>query len=258
MTLVQGLLLFGAAMMAGMMNSVAGGGTLVTFPALVWLGRPEIIANATSTLALVPGGWSSAYGYRGEILKAPRKFLYLLIPSVAGGAIGAVLLKRTPPATFAALVPFLILFATVLFMLQEPVQRRLRSGVSAHQGATANWMVGAGFYQFLVAVYGGYFGAGIGILMLAVLGVMGLSDIHQMNGLKNIFGSTINGVAAVYFVFAGLVDWPSAALMAAGAIIGGYGGAGVARRVGTKVGGRGVDPVGIGTGAPLFFERGVD
>src|SRR5262245_27902617 len=192
MTPIQGLLLFGAARMAGMMNAVAGGGTLVTFPALVWSGRPEIIANATSTLALVPGTCSSAYGYRGEMLKAPRKFLYLLIPSVAGGVFGAVLLKRTQPATFAALVPFLILFATVLFMLQEPIQRWLRSGASAHKEATSSWMVGASFYQFLVAVYGGYFGAGIGILTLAVLGILGLSDIHQMNGLKNVFCSKAN------------------------------------------------------------------
>src|SRR5262245_7287876 len=174
MTPIQSLLLFGAAVMAGMMNAVAGGGTLVTFPALIWSGRPEIIANATSTLALVPGTCASAYGYRGEMLKAPRKFLYLLIPSVAGGVIGAVLLRLTPPATFAALVPFLILFATVLFMLQGTVQSRLRPGASARQEATARWMVGAGFYQFLVAVYGGYFGAGIGILMLAALGLMGL------------------------------------------------------------------------------------
>src|SRR5262249_1605546 len=163
-----------------------------------------------------------------------------LIPSVAGGVIGAVLLRLTPPATFAALVPFLILFATVLFMLQGTVQSRLRPGASARQEATARWMVGAGFYQFLVAVYGGgfvvagyggYFGAGIGILMLAALGLMGLSDIHQMNGLKNILGSATNMVAAVYFVFAGMVDWPSAALMAAGAIIGGYGMAGIARKI---------------------------
>jgi uncharacterized protein len=254
MTLVQGLLLFGAAMMAGMINSVAGGGTLVTFPALIWSGRPEIIANATSALALVPGTLSSAYGYRGETLKAPRKFLYLLIPSVAGGVIGAILLKRTPPATFAALVPFLILFATVLFMLQESVQRWLRSGVSVHQEATASWMIGASFFQFLVAVYGGYFGAGIGILTLALLGIIGLSDIHQMNGLKNIFGSTVNGVAAVYFVFAGLVDWPSAALMAAGSIIGGYGGAGIARRMGQKFVRRVVILTGFAMAVSLFFK----
>jgi len=255
MTLVQGLLLFGAAMMAGMMNAVAGGGTLVTFPALVWSGRPEIIANATSALALVPGTCSSAYGYRGEMLKAPRKFLYLIIPSVAGGVIGAVLLKRTPPATFAALVPFLILFATVLFMLQGTIQRRLRSEASAHHEATASWMVGACLYQFLVAVYGGYFGAGIGILMLAVLGIMGLSDIHQMNGLKNVFGSMINGVAAVYFVFAGLIDWRPAALMAAGSIVGGYGAAGIARRMGQKFVRRVVILTGFAMAVSLFFKR---
>src|SRR5262249_49608324 len=216
------------------MNGVAGGGALVTFPALGWAGRRGIIADTTGARRLVPRTCSSAYAYRGEMLKAPRKFLYLMIPSVAGGVIGAVLLKRTPPATFAALVPFLILFATVLFMLQGTIQRWLRSEASAHHEATASWLIGAFFYQFLVAVYGGYFGAGLGILMLAVLGILGLSDIHQMNGLRNIFGSMINGVAAVYFVLAGLIDWPPAALMATGSIVGGYGGAGIARRMGQK------------------------
>src|SRR5215470_10366067 len=229
MTLVQILLLFGAAVMAGMMNAVAGGGTLVTFPALIWSGRPEIIANATSTLALVPGTVASAYGYRAELNKAPRKYLYLMIPSVAGGLIGAALLRRTPPATFAALVPFLILFATILFMLQGTVQRWLRSVATADRESTASWMISAGFYQFLVAVYGGYFGAGIGILMLAALGLMGLSDIHQMNGLKNFFALSINLVAAVYFVAFGPVRWSFAAAMACGSIAGGYGGAGLAR-----------------------------
>jgi len=255
MTLVQILLLFGAAVMAGMMNAVAGGGTLVTFPALIWSGRPEIIANATSTLALMPGTWASAYGYRGEMLKAPRKFLYLSIPSVAGGLIGAVLLRRTPPATFAALVPFLILFATILFMLQGTVQRWLRTGGAAQQEATAGWLVGAGFYQFLVAVYGGYFGAGIGILMLAALGLMGLSDIHQMNGLKNILGSATNMVAAIYFAFAGMIDWPSAALMAAGSIIGGYGAAGIARKIGQKAVRRIVIVIGFAMTISLMFKR---
>src|SRR5262249_26605235 len=255
MPVIQAILLFGAAMMAGMINSVAGGGTLLTFPALVWAGRPEIIANATNAFALVPGTLSSAYGYRSEMLKAPRKFLYLLIPSVFGGGVGAVLLNRTPPATFAALVPFLILFATILFMIQETVQRWLRSGEKAHQEANANWLVGAGFYQFLVAIYGGYFGAGIGILMLAVLGIMGLSDIHQMNGLKNIFGSVINGVAAVYFVFAGLIDWQPAALMAAGSIVGGYGAAGIARRTGQKFVRRVVILIGFAMAVSLFFKR---
>jgi uncharacterized membrane protein YfcA len=234
MTVGQAVLLFIASAAAGMVNSVAGGGTLLTFPSLVWAGFPEKIANATSTLALVPGAWSSAYGYRKELGAAPRKFLFLLIPSLVGGLIGAILLKRTPPTIFARLVPFLVLFATILFMAQGPVQRRLKSGASAQQEANTSWLIGASFYQLLVAVYGGYFGAGIGILMLAVLGIMGLSDMHQMNGLKNILGSMINAVAAVYFVIAGMVDWRSAALMAVGSILGGYGAAGIARRIGQK------------------------
>ncbi|MBO0857000.1 MAG: sulfite exporter TauE/SafE family protein [Chloracidobacterium sp.] len=255
MALVQGLLLFGAAMMAGMINSVAGGGTLLTFPALIWSGRTEIIANATSAFALAPGAWSSAYGYRGEIVKAPRKLFYLLIPSVVGGVIGAVLLKFTPPATFASLVPFLILFATILFMIQGTVQRRLQSGVSFYEEVSTRWMVGAGFYQFLVAVYGGYFGAGIGILMLAALGVMGLSDINQMNGLKNVFGSMINGVAAIYFLCAGLIDWPSAALMTVGSVIGGYGASGIARRMGQKFVRRVIILIGFAMAISLYFKR---
>jgi uncharacterized membrane protein YfcA len=256
MTIGQAILLFFASAVAGMINSVAGGGTLLTFPSLVWAGFPEKIANATSTLALVPGAWSSAYGYRKEMSDAPRKFLYLLIPSLVGGLIGAILLRRTPPTVFASLVPFLVLFATILFMAQAPIQRWLKSGASAHHEATTRWLVGASFYQFLVAIYGGYFGAGIGILMLAVLGIMGLSDIHQMNGLKNIFGSMINAVAAVYFVIAGMVDWPSAALMAAGSILGGYGAAGIARRIGQKAVRKIVIVIGLAMTISLFFKRG--
>ena len=254
MTLTQGSLLFIAAVLAGMINSVAGGGTLVTFPSLVWAGLSPVIANATNTLALVPGAISSAYGYRREMNGVPRRFLVLLAPSVAGALIGAFLLKRTPPATFAALVPFLILFATILFIVQEPVQRWLKTSDASQHPATTAWLAGASFYQFLVAVYGGYFGAGIGILMLAVLGVMGMKDIHQMNGLKNVFGSTINGIAAVYFIFAGLIDWPAALLMAVGAIIGGYGAAGIARRMNQKTVRRIVIAIGLGMTISLFFK----
>lgn len=254
MTIPEMGLLFAAAVAAGMINSVAGGGTLVTFPALIWAGYSPITANATNTLALVPGAWGGAYGYRREIGALPRRFLALLIPSVAGGLIGALLLKRTPPGTFAALVPFLVLFATILFMVQEPVQRWLRTSELTHHSITTKWLVGASFYQFLVAVYGGYFGAGIGILMLAVLGVMGLTDIHQMNGLKNVFGSTINAIAAIYFVYAGLIHWPAALLMAVGAAVGGYGAVGIARRIGQKAVRRVVIAIGLGMAVSLFFR----
>ncbi len=254
MTIPEMGMLFAAAVAAGMINSVAGGGTLVTFPALVYAGYSPITANATNTLALVPGAWSGAYGYRRELGALPRRLLVLLVPSVFGSLLGAFLLKRTPPGTFAALVPFLVLFATVLFMVQEPVQRWLRTSEVTHHSITTGWLVGASVYQFLVAVYGGYFGAGIGILMLAVLGVMGMTDIHQMNGLKNVFGSTINGIAAIYFVIGGLVDWPAALLMAVGATAGGYGAVGIARRIGPKAVRRVVIAIGLGMAVSLFFR----
>jgi uncharacterized membrane protein YfcA len=255
MTFLQGSLLFGSAMLAGMINSIAGGGTLVTFPTLVWVGLTEKIANATSTVALVPGAWSSLWGYRSEMQNTPRRFFVLVIPSLIGGILGAVLLKWTPPAMFAALVPFLVLFATLLFMVQEPVQRWLRTSEATHHPVTTRWLIGASFYQFLVAVYGGYFGAGIGILMLAVLGLMGLSNIHQMNGLKNTFGSMINAVAAVYFIIVGLVDWPAALIMTAGAIVGGYGAAGLARKLGQKFVRRAVIVIGFAMAISLFIKR---
>lgn len=255
MTILQGVLLFGSAALAGMINSVAGGGTLLTFPALIWAGNSAIIANATSTVALVPGAWSSIWGYRSQLHETPRRFFVLLLPSLIGGIIGAVLLKRTPPVIFANMVPYLVLFATVLFMLQEPVQRWLRTSDLTHHPVTTRWIIGTSFYQFLVAIYGGYFGAGIGILMLAVLGIMGLTNIHQMNGLKNIFGSSINAVAAIYFILAGLVNWQSALLMMAGAIIGGYGAAGLAQRLGQKFVRRAVIVIGFAMTISLLFKQ---
>jgi uncharacterized protein len=255
MTLIQGSLLFASAMAAGMINSVAGGGTLLTFPSLIWAGHSPIIANATSTVALVPGTWSSIWGYRRELETTPRRYFALMLPSLIGGLIGAGLLKRTPPALFASLVPFLIFFATILFLVQEPIQRRRQSSEAAQHPLTNRWLIGTGFYQFLIAVYGGYFGAGIGILMLAALGLMGLSNIHQMNGLKNIFGSSINVVAAVYFIFVGLVDWPAALVMAAGSIIGGYGAAGLARKLGQKFVRRAVVVIGLAMTISLFLKQ---
>jgi uncharacterized protein len=226
------LVAFGAAFVAGAINSVAGGGTLLTFPVLIWIGLPSITANATSTVAIWPGSLGSVWGYRRE-LRGLHPITYVLtIPSVVGGVIGAVLLQKTPTHVFDRLVPMLILFATCLFMLQEPVQRMVgRSGVELH-ARSRRWVAGAVLFQLLVAVYGGYFGAGIGILMLTALGILGYTEIHQMNGLKTLLALFINGLAALYFVVMGMVRWPEAIVMAIGAIVGGYGGAGVARRIG--------------------------
>jgi len=223
-----------AAFLAGAINSIAGGGTLVSFPALIWLGLNSVTANATSTVAIWPGTVGSIWGYRREMGSAPRRMYLLAIPSFVGGLSGALLLKWTPSELFDRLVPFLILFATLLFMAQDPIQRRLKlSDAVAHQ--SNRWLAASMFFQLLVGIYGGYFGAGIGILMLAALAIIGLTDIHQMNGLKTLFGMTINGIAAIYFVWAGMVDWYYVVLMAAAAILGGYGGAGTARRLGRKV-----------------------
>ena len=255
MTPAQTCLLFGAALGAGMINSVAGGGTLVSFPALIWVGVPSIQANATNTLALGPGSFSSMWGYRGELKDTPRWFFWLLLPCFAGGVVGAVLLKLTPAKTFDFLVPFLILFATLLFMAQDFIKRWLRIGEVHELHQSGRWLAGALFYQFLVGVYGGYFGAGIGILTLAVLGVLGLDNIHQMNGLKNIFAGSINLIAAAYFIWAGLIRWPEALLMMFAAILGGYGAAGLARRMGQRAVRRCVIVIGFAMTISLLLRR---
>jgi len=243
---------FGAALFAGAMNSVAGGGTLLTFPALIWLGLPSITANATSTVAIWPGSLGSIWGYRRELRTTERGFFVLLLPSLIGGIGGALLLRRTPPALFDRLVPFLILFATLLFMVQGSAQK---VKPARHPGRHAwRWLTGAAIFQLFVAVYGGYFGAGIGILMLAALGILGLTNIHQMNGLKNFFALAINGVAAVYFVWAQMVYWPDVLLMAAGSILGGYGGAGIARRLGPVAVRRIAIGIGFGMALSLFLK----
>jgi len=244
---------FAAAFAAGMINSVAGGGTLVSFPTLIWLGLPSVTANATSTVAIWPAAWSSLLGYRREVRATGPRMLLLVVPSIVGGAAGALLLRWTPPAIFDKLVPFLILFATLLFMAQDPIQRRLKSAnVAGHE--SARWLAGAMVFQLFVALYGGYFGAGIGILMLAALSVLGLSDIHQMNGLKNFFGGCINGVAALYFIWAKMVYWPYTVVMLVGAIVGGYAGAGTARRIGRTAVKRLVIAIGFGMAVSLFIK----
>ena len=263
--------LFVAAMFAGAINSVAGGGTLIAFPVLLGLlGHNGLVANATSTVALWPGQLSSLFGYRKEIGESRDAIQKMAIPSVIGGGIGAVLLLHTSPDRFAQIVPFLILLATVLFISQEPISRMLKrnaerranarpnaedkaaedSGDSAGKPESAPGVARTAevmLFQLGVAVYGGYFGAGIGILMLTALGFMGFTNIHRMNGIKNINGLCINLVAICFFAFGHtapghgvgphadrLIHWPIAALMTVGSIVGGYTGAGVARKIGQR------------------------
>ena len=230
--LTETLTLFAVACLAGAMNAVAGGGTILTFPALLAFGMPSIRANATSTFALLVGIMGSLYGYRNH-LTAVKPWLKNFAPvSIAGGFLGAWLLTRTNEMFFDQLVPFLILFATVLFLLND-VFRRLAgieasaAGGEPHAAGTAAALV----LQFGVSVYGGYFGAGIGILMLATMGLLGLHHIHEMNAIKTVLGALINVVAATYFIFAGLVIWPQAAVMTLGATAGYYLGSHMAQKI---------------------------
>lgn len=225
---------FFAGIIAGAINSIAGGGTLVSFPALLWIGRDPIIANATNTVAIWPGSLAGAYGFRHELSTVRRWLLLLIVPSLAGGILGSWLLLRTPTSTFERLVPFLILGATLLLAAQEMITRRLGSLAHAHENPTTAWVVFVFVFQLIVGLYGGYFGAGMGILMLAALGLIGLTDMHQMNGLKNVLAVCINGIAAIYFVLADKVVWGDVVVMMAGTIIGGYTGARLARKLGRK------------------------
>jgi uncharacterized membrane protein YfcA len=231
---------FLASVLGGGVNAIAGGGTLLTFPALVGLGVPALTANATSTVALWPGSLSSMWGYRAELRGARGWVVRLTLPSLAGGALGAWLLLRTPPDRFERIVPFLVLGATLLFQAQGPIMRRLarRRGASPDpvhpvegDPPPAPWLLAG---QFAIGVYGGYFGAGIGILMLAGLGLMGFTNIHRMNGLKNWGATCMNAVAAAIFALSGIVNWPVALAMAAGGLLGGYAGARMAQRVGQQ------------------------
>ncbi len=240
----QRVILVVASALAGMVNSVAGGGTLLTFPALLAAHQTSRIANATSTVALWPGQMSSLFGYRKEIGESRSAILPMVVLGFVGGILGAVLLLYTPSRVFDKIVPFLVLLATSLFMVQEPLSRWQRARMERSTTDAAGKATGepvpktkglwVWILLFLVAIYGGYFGAGIGILILAALGFLGFSNIHQMNGIKNIFTLFINGVASLIFVWKHLVDWRIAALMAVGSIFGGYAAAGIARKIGQR------------------------
>ena len=243
--------LFGVSFAAGIVNSIAGGGTLITFPALLWLGRDPIVANATNTVSLWPGSLAALLGLRHELRGLGWWMGVLTVPSLVGGLVGAILLLQTPSRVFASLVPWLILFATVLFALQAPIARLTRRTEAEPR---REWWPSAVVFQFGVALYGGYFGAGIGIMTLAGLGLIGFADIHQMIGLRNFYAIWINGIAAAYFVAKGAVRWPDALVLTAGQVVGSYGGASLARRLGQKAIRRFVVAVGVAMALSLLLS----
>ena len=314
MTLLQGIVLFIAAILGGILNSVAGGGSFISFPALIFTGVPPINANATNTVALWPGSVASTGAYRKELASQNRVIMLVLsITSLIGGVLGALLLLNTSQATFTRLIPYLLLLATLLFTFSNPIMTRLRArkhnidtrspeeldddvshnpslgnktvpimvsdkdDVPKEQAATTanavsplpidkdnelaakrgfirpSWLAlsGIALLQLIIATYGGYFGGGIGILMLASLGIMGMENIHEMNGLKTFLTSFINGVAVIAFAIAGKVYWLQAILMVIGAIIGGYAGAYYARQLDPRLV-RGFVIV-VGFGMTIYF-----
>lgn len=223
MDIRQGILLCGVGAIAGALNAVAGGGSFISFPTLLFTGVQPVPANATNTLALWLGATASGGAYRNRLNISRRVMVPLVVTSIIGGILGAILLVKTPASTFLRVLPWLLLGATLLFTFGRHLTRRISASVS--HDATTKALVGASIFELLVAIYGGYFGGGIGIMNLAMFASMGMTDVHEMNALKTILGAIINGVAAITFIFTGAILWPQALAMTIGAVIGGYYGA---------------------------------
>jgi hypothetical protein len=255
MTPTAVLVLAVSSLAAGVVNAVAGGGSLISFPAALAFGLSPVAANATNSVALMPGSIAAAFAYRRELSRDRPVLGVLILPAVAGGLLGSLLFLYTPQAVFDAIVPFLVLFATGLLLRQN--LRPRPPGASAPDGP---WVLpqstrAAAALQFLVGLYGGYFGAGMGIMMLAILDRVGGVDIHRMNGVKSVLAAAINAIAAATFVIARTVDYRAALIMATGAILGGAVGAAAARRVKPVYVRWGVVAVGIGLSAVLAWRR---
>ncbi|HJW53657.1 MAG TPA: sulfite exporter TauE/SafE family protein [Burkholderiaceae bacterium] len=216
-----------AAFCAGAMNSVAGGGTFFSFPALLAVGVPPVVANASNSVALWPASLSGAWAYRKELAHYKRYLVPMGIISLIGGIGGGLLLLSTKDATFSRLIPWLLLFATVLFAFSGKISALLRGVDSGKPGNSTISLAG----QAVVSVYGGFFGAGMGILMLASLAMAGHDDVHEINAIKNLLSAVIYSVTVLTFVIAGAVSWPYTIIMLVTATLGGYWGVTVARKI---------------------------
>ena len=242
-------LIFGAAFLAGILNAIAGGGSFLTFPALVFTGVPPIIANASSTVAVSPGSFASAWGYRKDFQPFAKIGLWpMLVISLVGGALGALLLLWTPARTFDRVIPWLLLGATLLFGFGRQLTPLALRWVSI--GPVALMVI-----QFLIAIYGGYFGGAIGILMLALYGLFGLEDLTAMNAVKTLLAGTMNGAAVICFIIAGKVWWYPTLVMLVAAVLGGYAGARVARKIDPNWLRAGVTAVGLAMTAAFFLRN---
>ena len=257
MTTHDALLLFPIAIVAGAINSVAGGGSFLSFPTLVLTGVPPIQANATNTAALWPGTLASVGAYRSELRgEHKRMLLPLIITGVLGGVTGAIVLLNTPQATFLRLIPYLLGLATLIFAFSGPITRWVRNRSEHLQNQSRVALFGGALAQLCIAVYIGFFGAGAGILMLAMLALMGVESIHTMNAYKTVLATLCNGIALVPFIIAGAIFWPQALLMLVGAAIGGYFGAYYAQKMNPAHVRWMVIAIGAGMSAYFFWKQG--
>jgi uncharacterized protein len=226
MTLFEAVAIVAAGFAAGTINAVVGSGTLITFPTLLAFGYPPVTANVTNTVGLFPGSFSGVVGFRRELAGQRDRIRRLLPPQAAGGLVGGLLLLALPAAAFDAIVPALILLACALVVVQPSLTRRLAGRRRhAHGGPL---LVGC---VFLTGIYGGYFGAAQGVILIAILGVLIDDELNRLNGLKNLLAGTANLVAAVLFALTAPVDWGVAGLIALGSIAGGQLGAVIGRRI---------------------------
>lgn len=245
-------IVFVTGFVAGCVNAVAGGGSVISFPVLVYLGIGPVVANATNAVALWPGVVSATVGYRGEFKGGSTRYLWLIVPSLIGGVAGAVILLHTPEGIFETAAPYLVLFATLLLAGQDALARLRRR--EPEVGKSPRWWLVALLTQLVISIYGGYFGAGIGILMLATLGLLGFTNIHQMNGLKTTGAVVINGAALVYFVAAGIVLWWVVVAMGVGSIAGGFLASKAAYKIGRETVKRSVVVIGMAMAGALLLR----
>ena len=222
------LLLFIAGLVAGAINAIAGGATLFTFPVLMAAGLPPTVANASNFVAMLPGNAAAIPAYASELGENKRETAWLVVATLAGGAVGSTLLILSTDTFFLELVPWLILIATLIYAFGERINAQI-----------TNWVGGPGsiagapgyFLVFLFSIYGGYFGAALGIIILAVLKIMGYLDFHKANAVKNLTNTAISLLGVAIFAYGDLIAWPEALVMMAGAAVGGYSSAHFARRV---------------------------
>lgn len=243
-------ILLGSAFMAGALNAVAGGGSFLTLPALVFTGMPTVAANATGTVALLPGYVSGVFGFREDLEAPPGLSMRTLsILSAIGGAIGAALLLLTEDRTFNKIVPWLLLVATMLFAIGPMLLRKARGSQAGHASPAKS---AAG--MLAVSIYGGYFNGGLGILLLALFGLLGQTRLNAMNGIKNLVSALLTAIAVAIYAWGGVVSWPHALVMMIAAAAGGYLGARIARQIPVPILRAGIVVTGL-IMTILFFAR---